>query len=80
MLRVNYDEKFDVLYLVFADNSSSIGDEDDYGIVTHKDRTTNELTGITIFGFRNKLQIGSDSQLLSNVLRAKPVQQVMSVQ
>ena len=81
MLRVNYDKKFDVLYLVFADNSNSIGDEDDYGIVTHKDRNTNEITSITIFGFQQKLQAGSHQQTPTNVSHIQPIQkeQVLSV-
>ena len=81
MPRVNYDKKFDVLYLVLSDNSNSIGEEDDYGIVTHKDRNTNEITSITIFGFQQKLQAGYLQQASANVPHFNQTQreQVLSV-
>ena len=58
MLTLNYDKKFDVLYLTFADNSNSYGEEDDFGNVTHRDRVSNEVTSVTVFDFMAKASNG----------------------
>ena len=58
MLTLNYDQKFDVLYLTFADNSNSYGEEDDYGNLTHRDRITHEITSVTVFNFMAKASNG----------------------
>ena len=58
MLTLNYDQKFDVLYLKFADNSNSYGEEDDFGNLTHRDRTSGEVTSVTVFDFVAKASNG----------------------
>ena len=47
----NYDARFDVLYLAFADKSTSYGNEDDDGIIIMRDMYSGVITGITIFNF-----------------------------
>ena len=49
--RISYDNKFDVLYFSFEENSNSYGDEIDDNIVMMKDIDTNDITGITVMGF-----------------------------
>ena len=63
MLTLNYDHKFDVLYLTFADNSNSYGEEDDCGNLTHRDRITHEITSVTIFDFIAKASNGQSSRV-----------------
>ena len=62
MLTLNYDQKFDVLYLTFADNSNSYGEEDDNGYVIHRDRISHEITSVTIFDFMAKASNGQLSR------------------
>ena len=58
MLTLNYDQKFDILYLKFADNSNSYGEEDDFGNLTHRDRVSHEITSVTVFDFMAKARNG----------------------
>ena len=58
MLTLNYDQKFDILYLTFADNSNSYGEEDDHGNLTHRDRVSHEVTSVTVFDFMVKASNG----------------------
>ena len=58
MLDLNYDDKFDVLYIGFRDRSNSVGDESDEGDVTFRDRLTGAVTGVTIFDFSDKNRQG----------------------
>jgi len=54
MLSLSYDKQFDVLYILFSDSSNSYGEEDHFGVVTHRDFNSDEVTGITIFDFAKK--------------------------
>jgi len=56
MLSLNYDRRFDVLYIRFCNSEDSYGEEDDFGVVTHKDFTTDKITGLTIFDFSRKCE------------------------
>ena len=56
MLKINYDEKYDILYMLTSDGKNSLGDEEYDGLVVMRDETTDEITGLTIFGFSNKYQ------------------------
>jgi len=58
-MKMNYDEKFDVLYVKFSDNSNSVGDEDDNGVIVHKDCETGEVTSITVFDFKRRMEKGT---------------------
>lgn len=59
MREIDYDKKFDVLYIRLGDMSNAIGDEDPDGIVVHRDMTTGELRGITVFNFLKSISTGS---------------------
>ena len=53
-MRVNYDKRFDVLYLSFSDSSQSYGHENPDGFVVLHDLMTEEVTGVTIFDFMER--------------------------
>ena len=48
---IDYDERYDVLYCNFSDTSNSDGDEIDSNLILLKDIDTDEVTGVTIYGF-----------------------------
>jgi len=54
MLTFNYDKTYDVLYILFSDDDNTYGDEDECGIVLHRNFSTNDITGVTIFDFEKK--------------------------
>lgn len=56
MLKLNYDNKHDILYILLSDSKNSLGDEEYDGLVVMRDETTDEITGLTIFGFIDKYQ------------------------
>jgi len=58
MLKFNYDNKYDILYILLSDSKNSIGDEEYDGLVVMRDEDTDEITGLTIFGFWDKYQNG----------------------
>lgn len=55
MLKINYDQKFDVLYIKIGDSKSSYGDEDVPGLVVFRNIETDVITGITIFDFKKRM-------------------------
>jgi uncharacterized protein YuzE len=63
MLNLNYDKRFDVLYILFSDTNNTYGEEDDFGVVIHRDFDTDEVTCITIFDFKKKLNANQLSKL-----------------
>lgn len=56
MLKINYDKKFDILYISIGTPIPSYGDEEIPGLVVLKSIETGELTGITIFDFKKKVE------------------------
>ena len=66
-LRLNYDEKFDVLYVAFADVSNSYGDDSEPGLIYLRDMDTDALTGVTFMHFKAKLRAGCLPELESDV-------------
>lgn len=58
MLKYNYDKENDLLYIRYADSGPSYGEEDDNGIVTFFDMSSDKITGATIFDFKEKLKSG----------------------
>lgn len=56
MLKINYDKKFDVLYVTIGEPKPSYGDEETPGLVILKDINTDEITGVTIFDFKKRLE------------------------
>ena len=49
---VNYDDRFDILYFSIADTSNSYGDQIDSHMILLKDLNTDEITGVTIYGYK----------------------------
>jgi len=56
MLKLNYDNKFDILYILLSDSKNSLGDEEYDGLVVMRDEKTDKITGLTIFEFFDKYQ------------------------
>ncbi|MCL2171114.1 MAG: hypothetical protein FWB71_03080 [Defluviitaleaceae bacterium] len=54
MLTLNYDKKYDVLYLGVADNSNSYGAEESNNMNVFRDVDSDCITGFVIFGFMDK--------------------------
>ena len=57
MINVNYDNKYDILYITLGDKESrrnSLGDEEYNGLVVMRDKETNKITGLIIMGFADK--------------------------
>ena len=54
MLNLNYDEKYDVLYIGLSDRSNSLGDDEYGGLVVFRDEFSDNITGLTVFGFFEK--------------------------
>lgn len=50
--KINYDEKFDILYFNISDTSNSYGDQIDKHLILLKDMMTDEITGVTIYGYK----------------------------
>ena len=59
MLSLNYDKKHDVLYISIGAPKPSYGDEEKSGVVILRDINTDEITGITIFDFKKRLESNS---------------------
>jgi len=59
MLNLHYDKNNDILYLGFADKSTSYGDEVADGYVLMKDYVTENITGVTILDFMAKYKTNS---------------------
>lgn len=49
--KINYDKKYDVLYLWFGDQSNSYGDEEVDNIIWMKDFDDDSIRGLTIIDF-----------------------------
>lgn len=57
-MKVNYDKRYDTLYVAFADKSNSYGDDTVDGLIVMRDLTTDEITGLTILRFLSKYREG----------------------
>jgi uncharacterized protein YuzE len=56
MLKINYDNEFDIMYISLGDPKPSYGEEEIPGLILLKDINTDEITGITIFDFKKRLE------------------------
>ena len=54
--KVDYDQKFDVLYYNISNTENSYGDEIGDNIVLLRDIDTDKITGITILGYKRMLE------------------------
>lgn len=52
-IQYNYDEKYDILYIIFSKNEPSIACEKD-GFLIRRSIKNGKFTGITIFDFKTK--------------------------
>jgi len=60
-LNLNYDKRYDVLYVRMPSEEAFYGNEDDNGIVTLLGTSTNEVRGVMIYGFARRLHDGKIS-------------------
>ena len=57
MINLNYDNRFDVLYIALGDDEyrkNSLADEEYNGLVVMRDEKTDNITGLIVFGFKDK--------------------------
>lgn len=54
MIKLNLDQKNDVLYVAFSDMKKSYGDEIQNGVVVFYDIDDDSVTGVTIFDFMER--------------------------
>ena len=60
---INYDNKYDILYIFTATPRIAYEDEIEPGIFLRKDDTTDEIVGATISGYKNM-----DKSLLDDLI------------
>ena len=53
-MSVDYDSRFDTLYVGLGDKSNSYGDDEQDDIIFMRDMDTDEITGFTILSFLKK--------------------------
>lgn len=63
MLKLNYDNKFDILYISIGNPAPSYGEENTAGLVILRNIETDELTGITIFDFGKRVNSNTINEL-----------------
>lgn len=72
--KVDYDQKFDVLYYNMSNTGNSYGDEIDDNIVLLRDIDTDKITGVTIIGYNKFFVVNSQKiNLLSKYIDVKGV-------
>ena len=52
--KIDYDERYDILYVVFGDNRHSYEDEYDTGFGLIRDMDTDEVVGVSCYGYKEK--------------------------
>ena len=55
---VNYDSKYDILYIATKDNRPAIGEEPIDGVVIRRAIDNNEIVGVTIFDVKKAITPG----------------------
>lgn len=58
-IRIDYDRRFDTLYVALGDKSNSYGDDSLNDIIVMRDMCTNTITGFTILSFLKKYHSNS---------------------
>lgn len=53
-MKIQYDEKNDILYISISNMNNSYGEDDGDGNVVFRDVSTEQISGVTIFDFTNK--------------------------
>lgn len=62
-MKINYDKRFDTLYVALGDKSNSYGDDSMGSVIIMRDLDTDEITGITILSFLKKYHAHSLPEL-----------------
>lgn len=62
-MKVDYDTRFDTLYVAVSDKSNSYGDDSLDDIIVMRDIGTDEITGFTILSFLKKYRSHSLPEL-----------------
>ena len=57
-MKIDYDRRFDTLYVAVSSNLNSYGDDSSNGVVIMRDMDTDAVTGITILSFLKKYKSG----------------------
>ena len=52
--QIDYDSRFDTLYVALGDKSNSYGDDSADDIILMRDMDTDEITGFTVLSFLRK--------------------------
>lgn len=55
-VKVNYDNRFDTLYVAFSDGANSYGDDSEVGVIIMRDLNSDSITGFTLFHFMKKFK------------------------
>ena len=53
-MNIDYDQRFDTLYVAIGDKTNSYGDDSSSGIILMRDMRTEAITGFTILSFLKK--------------------------
>lgn len=70
--KIDYDQKFDVLYYNISNTENSYGDEIDDNIVILRDIDTDKITGVTIIGYNKFFVVNAQKiNLLSQYINIK---------
>ncbi|CDA90810.1 hypothetical conserved protein [Firmicutes bacterium CAG:238] len=59
MLNLDWDKRYDILYIRISDTSNSYGDEVENGLVILRDMEDETITGVTIFDFVKRYNAGT---------------------
>lgn len=72
--KIDYDQKFDVLYYNISNTENSYGDEIDDNIVILRDIDTDKITGVTIIGYNKFFVVNAQKiNLLSKYINVKNI-------
>lgn len=66
-MKINYDRRFDTLYVTMSNNLNSYGDETLGNVIVMRDMDTDAVTGITILSFLQKYKSGCLPELPPDV-------------
>ncbi|WP_162609395.1 hypothetical protein [Flavonifractor sp. An82] len=58
-INIDYDKRFDTLYVALGNKSNSYGDDSSDGIILMRDLITDAITGFTILSFFKKYHSNS---------------------
>lgn len=53
-MKIDYDNRFDTLYVALGDKSNSYGDDSLNDVILMRDAGNDEITGLTVLSFRRK--------------------------